>query len=527
MPVADGGAENESPLQHIAELHQHLSELQVRGAQGLDYVRAVLEDRQMGHMVLLYELIGVANALPRPRDSHLSRTLGTLLDALNASSSEHAQELRCMLESTHVESFIGVISKILLRDYDTAVPDGMDLDEEGSERIRVIGLHKAQGEALGITLKKTKEGIMIARILHGGLIGRQGLLSVGDIIQEVNGTKVSEDPTEVQKWLTNTQGSLMLQILPSFNPVLNDVKQLFVRAFFNYDPSTDDMCPSKEFGLNFKFGEILQIVNKDDDNWWQAVRVHSESESDKPRQAGLIPSLVLQERRRAFVNQDLVKKSKSMKKRKIMYSAQKNAEYDKHALPVYEELARMPPFQRKTMVLVGPETAGKDALVSKLLTKEPDRLATPMPHTSRRPREGEDSGMGYWFVKSRKEMEDDFLQGKYLEFGEYDGNLYGTKLDSVRAVMRSGKTCVLSIHPQSLKTIRTPEFMPFVVFVTNEAEMASADSDSKQIFEDYRHYFDMIIYLNTAELDAAYDEVRQGLKRCEIDHQWVPVSWVY
>ena len=48
----------------------------------------------MGHMVLLYELIGVANALPRPRDSHLSRTLGTLLDALNASSSEHAQELR-------------------------------------------------------------------------------------------------------------------------------------------------------------------------------------------------------------------------------------------------------------------------------------------------------------------------------------------------------------------------------------------------------------------------------------------------
>ena len=43
---------------------------------------------------------------------------------------------------------------------------------------------------------------------------------------QVNGTKVSEDPTEVQKWLTNTQGSLMLQILPSFNPVLNDVKQV-------------------------------------------------------------------------------------------------------------------------------------------------------------------------------------------------------------------------------------------------------------------------------------------------------------
>ena len=50
----------------------------------------------------------------------------------------------------------------------------------------MIGLHKGKGEALGITLKKTKEGIVIARILHGGLIGRQGLLSVGDVILEVS-----------------------------------------------------------------------------------------------------------------------------------------------------------------------------------------------------------------------------------------------------------------------------------------------------------------------------------------------------
>ena len=76
---------------------------------------------------------------------------------------------------------------------------------------------------------------------------------------QVNGAKVSDDPSEVQQWLTNTSGSLMLTILPSFNPAMSDVKQLFVRAFFDYDPATDDMCPSKEFGLPFKFGEILQV----------------------------------------------------------------------------------------------------------------------------------------------------------------------------------------------------------------------------------------------------------------------------
>ena len=57
-----------------------------------------------------------------------------------------------------------------------------------------------------------------------------------------------------------------------------------------------------------------------------------------------------------------------------MYSTQKNADYDRHSVPIYEELARMPPFQRKTMVLVGADSAGKDSLVSKLLTKDPDRL---------------------------------------------------------------------------------------------------------------------------------------------------------
>ena len=44
-------------------------------------------------------------------------------------------------------------------------------------------------------------------------------------------TKVSEDPTEVQKWLTNTQGSLMLQILSSFNRLYILVTLLYYRHY--------------------------------------------------------------------------------------------------------------------------------------------------------------------------------------------------------------------------------------------------------------------------------------------------------
>eukprot|EP00116_Pleurobrachia_bachei_P006208 sb/3466470/ len=167
--------------------------------------------------------------------------------------------------------------------------------------------------------------------------------------------------------------------------------------------------------LSLSLSPSRAIVNKDDDNWWQAVKVQSDGETEKPKQAGC-PQCRGNCVTKSFSPQ--IKKAKTMKKRKIMYSAQKNAEYDRHSIPIYEELARMPPFQRKTMVLVGSDSAGRDSLVSKLLTKDSERF------------------------------------GKYLEFGEYEGNLYGTKLDSVRAVMRSGKTSVLSIHPQSLKTVR-------------------------------------------------------------------------
>lgn len=306
-----------APSQSLEELYSYLGELKSRGGENVDYVRAVLENHQFSNLCHIYELIGIANKLPRPRDSHVNRALAGLTESLATCPSEEAQELSCLLRETYTESFLEVISKILLREYDTVTPGHFgDPDDGGTEKVRIIGLHKTKGETLGITLKKTKDGIMIARILHGGLIGRQGLLTVGDVIQKVNEVPVSDDPTQVQEWLTNTAGSLMLTILPSFNPTISDVKQLFVRAFFDYDPFKDDMCPSKEFGLSFKFGEILQIVNKDDDNWWQAVKVQSDGESEKPKQAGLIPSLVLQERRRAFINQDMIKKSEDNEEEK-------------------------------------------------------------------------------------------------------------------------------------------------------------------------------------------------------------------
>lgn len=45
--------------------------------------------------------------------------------------------------------------------------------------------------------------------------------------------------------------------------------QVFVKCHFDYNPYNDNLIPCKEAGLKFSKGEILQIVNREDPNWWQ------------------------------------------------------------------------------------------------------------------------------------------------------------------------------------------------------------------------------------------------------------------
>lgn len=42
-----------------------------------------------------------------------------------------------------------------------------------------------------------------------------------------------------------------------------------MKCHFDYDPSHDNLIPCKEAGLSFNSGDILQIFNQEDLNWWQ------------------------------------------------------------------------------------------------------------------------------------------------------------------------------------------------------------------------------------------------------------------
>lgn len=54
-------------------------------------------------------------------------------------------------------------------------------------------------------------------------------------------------------------------------------------------------------------------------------------------------------------------------------------EFDRHELRIYEEVAKVPPFRRKTLVLIGAQGVGRRSLKNKLMVSDPQRYGTTIP----------------------------------------------------------------------------------------------------------------------------------------------------
>ncbi|KAL4670832.1 hypothetical protein H8959_003541 [Pygathrix nigripes] len=552
MPVA--ATNSESAMQQVLD---NLGSLpNATGAAELDliFLRGIMESPIVRSLAKAHERLEETK-LEAVRDNNLELVQEILRDlAQLAEQSSTAAELAHILQEPHFQSLLETHDSVASKTYETPPPSpGLDPTFSNQpvppDAVRMVGIRKTAGEHLGVTFRVEGGELVIARILHGGMVAQQGLLHVGDIIKEVNGQPVGSDPRALQELLRNASGSVILKILPSYQePHLP--RQVFVKCHFDYDPARDSLIPCKEAGLRFSAGDLLQIVNQDDANWWQACHVEGGS-------AGLIPSQLLEEKRKAFVKRDLELTPNSgtlcgslsgKKKKRMMYLTTKNAEFDRHELLIYEEVARMPPFRRKTLVLIGAQGVGRRSLKNKLIMWDPDRYGTTVPYTSRRPKDSEREGQGYSFV-SRGEMEADIRAGRYLEHGEYEGNLYGTRIDSIRGVVAAGKVCVLDVNPQAVKVLRTAEFVPYVVFIEapdfetlramnraalesgvstkqlTEADLRRTVEESSRIQRGYGHYFDLCLV--NSNLERTFRELQAAMEKLRTEPQWVPVSWVY
>nr|XP_037283142.1 MAGUK p55 subfamily member 6-like isoform X3 [Rhipicephalus microplus] len=574
-------------FQHVRE---NIEDLNGRvGARDTDliFLKGLMESPVMTCLVQVQDHLEEKTTTFKPVSTNNVELLREVCQACRRVTSRETQELASILSGPHFSALLNAHDAVATKSYEPAKPLPLEKEvpamtpETLNDTIRMVGIRKNDDEPLGITVRVENDNLIIARILAGGIIDRQGLLHIGDTILEVNGIPV-HTPEQLQLQLKKAQGSVAFKILPSYHDSLPTF-QCFVKALYTYDPSKDTLLPCKEIGLAFKQGDILQVLNQEDPNWWQARRVSASGP------AGLIPSQELEERRRAFVRPeyDYATKTKmcgtkiTKKKRKTMYESKASAEFEKAELLLYEEVARMPPFERKTLVLVGARGVGRRSLKNKLISYDPVHFGTPLPHTSRPIRETETDGKVYYFV-SREVMEADIADNKYLEWGEHGGHLYGTKLDTLRAVIRSGKMCVVDCSPQYLKILNTPEFMPYVVFIAapqlehfrqmheygrhhgygssrnltfdramsrhgsrrartleslaslqeQKGKLKARDEDLKRTIEEsaqlqraYERYFDTVLVNNNFE--KTFEQLKDVIDSLSTEPQWVPISWVY
>lgn len=92
-------------------------------------------------------------------------------------------------------------------------------------------------------------------------------------------------------------------------------------------------------------------------------------------------------------------------------------------------------------VVSGPSGAGKDTLVDALRARLP-RLRYSVSATTRAPRPGEREGEHYFFL-TREEFEARREADGFLEWREYNGNLYGTPRDYVEQTLAEGYDLIM------------------------------------------------------------------------------------
>ncbi|XP_065570492.1 MAGUK p55 subfamily member 7-like isoform X4 [Artemia franciscana] len=458
----------------------------------------------------------------------------------NNSCSNVAKELMKCLQSNYFQSLLWCHDVVAQKAYLPSLPEPLeeDFEDEDEETVKIVQLVKSS-DSLGATIKTDENTgkIVIARVMHGGAADRSGLIHPGDEVVEVNGISMdAKTPTDVLRILQQAEGTITFKIIPIGRRTNIRESKVRVRAHFDFNSATDPYIPCKEAGLDFRRGEILHIVSQDDPFWWQARK-----EGDPSMRSGLIPSRALQERRilheRAQVDG---------------IDDEESEDFDREEIPTYEEVAKLYPRPGyfRPLVLIGPPGVGRNELKRRLISLDPDKYKTTIPYTSRSPKPGEIEGEDYHFV-NRSQMEKDIAAGRYIEYGEYKGNLYGTAADSIQEQMDAGYLCLLNPHYQALKTVRTADLKPYIIYIkppafevlketrhSSYARSTFDETNSRGFTDDefrdmirsgeriefhYSHWFDEIIV--NSDLSDAFDHLLRAVTRVESEPLWVPSSW--
>ncbi|XP_044775444.1 disks large homolog 2 isoform X5 [Neomonachus schauinslandi] len=445
---------------------------------------------------------------------------------------------------------------------------------------RKVVLHKGStGLGFNIVGGEDGEGIFVSFILAGGPADLSGELQRGDQILSVNGIDLRgasheqaaaalkgagqtvtiiaqyqpEDYARFEAKIHDLREQMMNHSMSSGSGSLrtNQKRSLYVRAMFDYDKSKDSGLPSQ--GLSFKYGDILHVINASDDEWWQARRVTLEGDSEE---MGVIPSKRRVERKeRARLKtvkfnakpgvidskgsfNDKRKKSFIFSRKFPFYKNKEQSEQEtsdpergqEDFILSYEPVTRQEINYTRPVIILGPM---KDRINDDLISEFPDKFGSCVPHTTRPKRDYEVDGRDYHFVISREQMEKDIQEHKFIEAGQYNDNLYGTSVQSVRFVAERGKHCILDVSGNAIKRLQVAQLYPIAIFIKPKSLEPLMEMNKRLTEEQAKKTYDRAIKLEQ-EFGEYFTAIVQGdtlediYNQCKlvIEEQSGPFIWI-
>uniref|UniRef100_A0A2K5VHK4 Discs large MAGUK scaffold protein 2 n=1 Tax=Macaca fascicularis TaxID=9541 RepID=A0A2K5VHK4_MACFA len=427
---------------------------------------------------------------------------------------------------------------------------------------RKVVLHKGStGLGFNIVGGEDGEGIFVSFILAGGPADLSGELQRGDQILSVNGIDLRgasheqaaaalkgagqtvtiiaqyqpEDYARFEAKIHDLREQMMNHSMSSGSGSLrtNQKRSLYVRAMFDYDKSKDSGLPSQ--GLSFKYGDILHVINASDDEWWQARRVMLEGDSEE---MGVIPS-----KRR-------VERKERARLKTVKFNAKPGVIDSKGDIPglgddgygtktlrgqedlilSYEPVTRQEINYTRPVIILGPM---KDRINDDLISEFPDKFGSCVPHTTRPKRDYEVDGRDYHFVISREQMEKDIQEHKFIEAGQYNDNLYGTSVQSVRFVAERGKHCILDVSGNAIKRLQVAQLYPIAIFIKPRSLEPLMEMNKRLTEEQAKKTYDRAIKLEQ-EFGEYFTAIVQGdtlediYNQCKlvIEEQSGPFIWI-
>ncbi|XP_054873114.1 disks large homolog 2 isoform X21 [Amphiprion ocellaris] len=461
-------------------------------------------------------------------------------------------------------------------------------EEDINREPRKVVLHKGStGLGFNIVGGEDGEGIFVSFILAGGPADLSGELRRGDQILSVNGIDLrgatheqaaaalkgagqvvtifaQYRPEEYERFeakIHDLREQMMNHSMSSGSGSLrtNQKRSLYVRVLFDYEKSKDSGLPSQ--GLSFRYGDILHVINASDDEWWQARRVTPHGDSEE---IGVIPSKRRVERKErarlktvkfnakpgsfdskgSFTDK---RKKNFIFTRKFPFYKNKDGEQDgsdsdrsqDDVILSYEPVIRQEINYARPVIILGPM---KDRINDDLISEFPEKFGSCVPpanssgyqDTTRPKRDYEMDGRDYHFVMSREQMEKDIQEHKFIEAGQYNDNLYGTSVQSVKYVAERGKHCILDVSGNAIKRLQVAQLYPIAIFIKPKSIDSLMDMNKRLTEDQARKTFDRAMKLEqefgesfTAlvqgdTLEDIYNHCKQVIEEHSGPYIWIP-----